>query len=212
MNNLFKLIGKAGIKVGSKAKALWSKMGSFSTAKIARWATANKGWLQTIGLASISAATGTIVSGLISSYMQSKEAVAQRWIDATGESTPEAASNRKRAECISEIRDIINSISGFDQYSRDDDYASRLVRLVELVNFLVHNESDDEARRIAVRAASIIPGCLDAGVYPEEGCANPMVMRALRNLSEDALTAEDIEGAMDCVLDVAESGAPLKAV
>lgn len=86
------------------------------------------------------------------------------------------------------------------------------VRILELTNMLIHNESDEEVRRVGIRASILIPSCLDVGQIPEEGFSNEMVIRSMRNLSEDNLSAEDIEGSMDALLDIAESGAPLKSV
>jgi hypothetical protein len=133
-------------------------------------------------------------------------------MESTGESTPEGAGRAKRRKVIMELRDLVNKLGGYGESERDDEYVRSLVRSIELVNYLAHNESDDEVRRMAVRATITIPGCMEAGVVPEEGFTNPLVLRSLRNLSEDALSAEDVEGMLDCVLDVAESNTPLKMI
>lgn len=212
MNKIWRMIASAGLKMGSRAKMLWAKVGFKNTAKVAAWASKNKGWLQTVGLTAVSAGTGSLITQLVSSYVGNKEEVAQRWIESTGELTPERASFRKKVSCIGELRDVVNKLSGYGDSGRDDEYLRLMVRMSELTNYLIHNEADEEVRRVAVRASILIPSCLESGQVPEEGFTNVLVLRAMRNLSEDSVSAEDIEGSLDSVLDIAESGCPLKSV
>lgn len=212
MNKLWKFVAGVGSKMGSRAKLLWSRIGFKSTSKIATWASKNKGWLQAVGLTSVSAAAGALVTKLVSSYIENKESVSERWMETTGTSTPERASEAKKNKVIMELRTVINTYNSYNGSDKDDDYMRAAIRMVELVNYLIHNDTDEEVRRVGVRASILIPSCLEAGVVPEEGFSNVLIIRAMRNLSEDAISAEDIEGLLDSVLDIAESGSPLKCV
>lgn len=212
MNKMWKFITGVGSKMGGKVKQLWSRVGAKSTSKIAAWASKNRGWLQTVGFSAVAAGTTALVTKLVSAYVDNKEQVASRWMENTNESTPERASFRKRQKCTSELRDLLNKYAAYGEGDHDNGYTETIVRMLELVNALAHNEADDEVRRIAVRASSIIPGCMEAGQVPEEGFSNPLVLRTIINLSEDAMSAEDIEGMVDCVLDIAEPGTPLKSI
>lgn len=213
MNKVFLFIKKAGIKMISKSKVIWSKIGLKSTSKVAAWASKNKGWLQAVGISAVSAGAGAVVTRIIAAYIDSKESTAQRWMDQTGTSNPVAASNAKAIKIIQKLRRAVDSINA----NRDDDesrqdYIMAILSAIECVNYLAHNDNDDEVRRITSRATVVISGCCEAGVIPEDGFSSPAMIRTLRNLSEDNLSAEDIEGFADSVLDIAESGEPLKSI
>lgn len=213
MNNFWNLLKKLSMNMAGRARMVWSKIGSKSTSKVATWASKNKTWLANIGIGVTSAAAGALVSKVVAGYIENKEDVGKRWMDQTNESTPERASARKRVKVLNELRTRIDTLRDYSyDESRDDEYTECLIRTVELVNMLAFHESDDDVRRIATRSCVTIPGCLQSGQMPEEGFSSPLVLRALRNLSENALSAEDIEGAIDSLLDIAESGAPLKSV
>jgi hypothetical protein len=212
VNKLFRLIADVGIKFGTRVRTIWTRIGTKNTAKIAAWASKNKGWLSSLGIATASATASAIVTRIVGSFIDAKESVAARWMESTSTTTPERASYYKRSRAISELRECVNVYQGYNDTDKDDNYVKTVLRMQELINLLVFNESDEEVRRIFVRAATVMPGCMEVGVVPEEGFSHPLISRTLRNLSEDALTAEDLEGAMDCVLDIAESDAPLKMI
>lgn len=203
---------KMGSRVGAKARSVWSRVGFKSTAKIAAWFSRNKGWLSTVGLTAASAGVSALVSTAIQRYVQAKEEVATRWMESTQTLSPEAASSRKRVKAMSELRDCVNTIASYGDGERDDSYTNALIRSIELMCYITHNEQDDEVRRISSKAMTVISGCVEAGVVPEEGFTNPLLLRTLRNLSEDDTSATDIEGTIDCVLDIATTGAPLKTI
>jgi len=212
MNKLFKLIADFGKKTAVAAKGLWTKFGSKSTGKVAAWASKNKSLLQAIGISATAGAASGLASSLIANYVSNKEDVADRWITDTGTNSIENAVTSKRRKVLTELTDCINSYRSYNDVEKDDNYKKTVVRMLELVNYLVFNESDEEVRRIGVRAAILIPGCLDTGLAPEEGFSNPLVLRSLSNLAEDAIDAEDIEGSLSCALDLLETGAPFKNI
>lgn len=218
MKNLFQLVRSFTGKAISRSSALLRDLKGKSVAKIGPWLTKNKWWIKSFAVPGAAGALGAVavdhfIQNSVSNWSNAKEDSFQELMTDVGVSNPDKLSRAYHNQLHSKLSEKVDQMTSY-RLSNLSPQEQMVVMLdaVQNLALIINNYDNDAVRRVAKQGLISMSAFIQVGELPEEDLSSPLIVRSLRNLSEDMADDIQVESALCTMMNLAVDGTPFRTI